>query len=1264
MSKKDEYAAPANKTTNYKAIRCEQIPDLLLNKLEAEKYFNKFGKIKRLSYDCTVEYENEQDGRTAFLEAGNFNDTTFLVNYAAHDVHQVPKVEERVTSEVQAECQSMNSSLNRFDLISTNKIAALDVATTLNKSLTKSNKSGDVMTLKDELSKICINIKETNIEKAVTIRCINPSICHDMKRLMQDFQWLASLIEGTAETEDSEIITYHQKAIKEYSPNNVGHEFTVAHKIWFDSVLLPLMFYLMHHVMNGYEVPQPFLSDWFSFFGNRKQSTGEDITRSLVAMKPPEQCSRFHIQCGAKQDDLQSVLQKTNFARLPVRNQNQNYASFDAYRISKFIALTTENQLKDNLIENKMILQSNDQDIFLNPLKKLTLPFSNDNNLFKIPVSAAPKSLKWHRKYRQETFLTRRSVTDNNTGPVFGFKLENRSSFRDYPRHYSRGSNKFFSRSYSEKSITTNKNIFNRSVPTKTVFNSMIMDRKELDKLDSFFIQSSPSFEKLENRKNEKVKENELECKREQGEEQNYEKTVTNEAIKEMKQMASEAVQKHIETTVQDWNWFFEQLLTELIEELIYKELAVLHYKKLLLNKYFYRWLKFWRTRKQTTQLLDKTSLLMSTDSQAQVTKKIAYSCQEQNVATTNPYHLGISCECSSPHERLDLFAFISQHLFTQLHYQRRRGVLSSITYFKILISLPADQEELPGFEEFCNNWLMEHIEGTQMGTSGPFLHDFQHNLALCIRKLIGIEALNEQGNRSKEETDHNDGIICFVSGVNMETSSRKRLDHLLLISKNYKRIPLAIIAYNCENYDRSTLEQCLGLQRFAEVGFIENYKCFGFQLTRREFNFAHLFKEAINFVTFEAYRSNTSDLKALASQPLSRFLCNCLGDEMWSRWLESSKRNPMFHKVCSSPEYVVGIFNKAIGHLEHIIQENFDEMPEFPYELKMFVPEPPDNYETPLGLEYFPADWKDPERQIFIKQILESIRLPLIRESFPEQISRDVLESWLLHYIYDCVPEEDYCFITEITGLAHEELVKQFSFLNIQKIDFVNPKLLNYVQIIKFIAYGRINSVVKKHTEEQLALPVIYLCSDLDSYRTFPWWLNCEAIREVTRDYLTTAPIEIIPIINTELPSTSVNKATSSSETAGILPLILEEYSQASNQQSPVLPPLDNVHHIESRLNETFYRHPNELTLNIIESGASCMKKVIEDLDIEEGSTPKADIPSKGKKRKRFEHPIDMKAVVATAMDLIKQYDALEESRERSRSTLSLNDSFFPFND
>ncbi|XP_065363953.1 protein xmas [Calliphora vicina] len=550
------------------------------------------------------------------------------------------------------------------------------------------------------------------------------------------------------------------------------------------------------------------------------------------------------------------------------------------------------------------------------------------------------------------------------------------------------------------------------------------------------------------------------------------------------------------------------EVVNECVEDIAHEEYALMCYDQLLLNRYFSRWLLHLRKKKEQRKLIENTPLWVTTDTRAQYVQSIEHPCQKNNLQMIKRYRLGQPCDFNKilrlerdilqeeNQNPLNLFALVGQHLLCKRNFTSC-GLLQQRKYFKFLITLPANEEELLGFESFSNKWLMRFIEKSQIKT-GPFVHGIEHNVALCVRKLNGIIPKNEQGDLMTTEGDHNDGVICFISGIDIERHSRKRIYNLLKLTKNLKRVPLAIIAYNC-TCNKNELAHILGLDILQEEGLIHSFSIFGCQINRKDFRFRKVFINAVDFITKESYLLNNNEINALAMQKVLPFLENSLGEEMWQRWSDSAKRNPIFNKICGFPEHAVGIFHKALDHLLHITQEELQEMPEFPEELKEFVPENT-YYNIPLGLEFFPIKWKLEAKKSNIKHFLESLYLPAINEKTPVDI--EDLKLWILSYTSKCIIDDDLA-ATNASYEAISNLVNQMKLQYLQNIEITSSKvMINYLTILKPIIFTHINRTLRRFHKELINLNVIYLKDDFKNYQAQPWWLNYEPLNSVSVDY------------------------------------------------------------------------------------------------------------------------------------------------------------------
>lgn len=334
---------------NYKAISCEKIPDLFLDKLVAKNHFSKFGKITRFilrpsRQSCTVEYETEAQAERALDQAGDFNGQEFQIEFATREVAHVQNTEEWVNPEVQAELDAMglrqsvptyrppsgamlppmksmalrtqkplaqfaNTASKLAKSTSITELPKIDNSlkqeyeAILRKPAYTDEEKYRVLDARDKLMRL-IRPRQTDIKKVERTKGICPDMCPEKERLMREFQRQVSTFEMCTEDKESASSISHRRAIKEYSRSSADQEVPLAHELRPESVLQMTMLYLMHRILDLCEDPQTSIADWFHFVWDRTRSIRKDITQqelcSLGTVELVEQCARFHIHCAAR----------------------------------------------------------------------------------------------------------------------------------------------------------------------------------------------------------------------------------------------------------------------------------------------------------------------------------------------------------------------------------------------------------------------------------------------------------------------------------------------------------------------------------------------------------------------------------------------------------------------------------------------------------------------------------------------------------------------------------------------------------------------------------------------------------------------------------------------------------------------------------------------------------------------------------------------------------------------------------------------------
>ncbi|XP_061390641.1 protein xmas [Musca vetustissima] len=727
-------------------------------------------------------------------------------------------------------------------------------------------------------------------------------------------------------------------------------------------------------------------------------------------------------------------------------------------------------------------------------------------------------------------------------------------------------------------------------------------------------------------------------------------------------------------------------VVQSLVEDIAHEEYAVMCYDQLLLNRYFNRWLMHLRKKREQRKLMESTPIWVTTNTRSQFANALEHPCKETNLEMIKRYRLGQPCDFKQlmrlgdqapmaevHHSKpLCLFTLVGRHLLSKQNVTPA-GLVQQRQYFKFLISIPSDKEELPGFEAFCNKWLFKHIRKAQLET-GPFVHGLENNMALCVRKLSGIYPHNEQGDEMRTEGDHSDGVVFIISGEEFNSRARRRLYNLLKNSKNYKKIPLAIIAYNCL-MKKELVAEMLDLETLEDEDMVCKYKIIGHGVSRKDFSFRKAIKDAIDFITVESYKENCQDTQALAMENVLSFLDASLGEEIFYRWQESARNNPVFQKICQQPQHVEGIYHKALEQLIQITQEDFSEMPEFPEELKEFVPQH-NHINIPLGLEFFPSNWKEDNAKKILYNFLKKLQLPPLKKIAPQPPSNlEDLELWILNYASLCLPQDDIM----ATKVAHESIsnvIQQLRQLAIPLTTDERLKYLNYLTIMKPIVFAYINQKLKEFCEELKSIPVIYVRRDLYNYQTQPWWLNYQPLDMVSYDHNCQEANDLQAEKDSpqddhkenQLTTQQLDEIIARAENASrkVENNLLNAIKDQTKKKKIAKPPAKNQENLQLKrnLDESLYKF--ELSKKIGQYDTSYIDNLTQDIDnsIHEvlhsggGDDDQENSSPEGPRKRKRLSPLKnqncnssmgkVDDVIARAMQLIQKVDAIEDRRKK----------------
>ncbi|EAT38213.1 AAEL009871-PA [Aedes aegypti] len=415
---------------------------------------------------------------------------------------------------------------------------------------------------------------------------------------------------------------------------------------------------------------------------------------------------------------------------------------------------------------------------------------------------------------------------------------------------------------------------------------------------------------------------------------------------------------------------------------------------------------------------------------------------------------------------------------------QETRGFIRNHVYWKLAISIPFKQEEdSSGFYYFISKWLKSLFKRSSANEGKCFFLEAQENmtarerLVVCMRLLKGTDILDELNAKDPEALDNSDGLVFFLTSNN-PLRSKERLHNLLRNADSWGPIPVTIIAYNYQPNADECLEELLDLDFLLEEGKISDFEIIYHQETNRK----PLRQALVTSLNFLASCYNPDSPQEMQSQ--TSFIGTCLGEELWHRFRLSAQQNPKLEEACHDLHFVLDLFNQAIDRVCNLVQHNLAAYPDFPAEFKPFVSKR--RFDIPLDLEYFPKDWRNPERQQKLIRFFAQLKFnPLTFEPSTCQSLHD-LQSHLLPFIRSSLPQPDDKFARRLLALTTQDILRNLPVA----IPFPQSiSALNWLQPISTLS----NELLRRRWSEALAhLPceVIYHKQEYESYTRTLWWL------------------------------------------------------------------------------------------------------------------------------------------------------------------------------
>lgn len=660
---------------------------------------------------------------------------------------------------------------------------------------------------------------------------------------------------------------------------------------------------------------------------------------------------------------------------------------------------------------------------------------------------------------------------------------------------------------------------------------------------------------------------------------------IIQEELQKTTQFEFNKYQQFIETVKNTQVSLQEEVLNDVLRKLVSEELEILKTQQSnILHKYFMLWLETTRRHKEQRRLIQELPKWDSKDPD-----EIAHPKQDETLDFMKRYRLGIPLDFNTNEAvrltgKLD-FNEIFAAQFSKQSPILRHGLVKHHRFYKLLLSIPEDREEKYGFKTFMNSWIRRNIEISEENDEGSLISEFRENVGFCCKRVQGINDPQIQ----KGHCNHFDGVLFVMTSENV-LNSKKRLESLLLNTKNFKPVPLIIIVYN-SSFSAEFLIQKLDLENFIKNEYISMFEIIGTGHTLKESDLIFAFDGCLKFLA-----DNYVHFDDLEMQNLTSFISLALTEELYKRLEESWTSN---QSLCS-PKYITRLYNEAVDQTISIIDQDYSLYAEFPSELRKFVPA--FESDIPGDFEQFPKSWKNSKRIVNLKSFLNKIKLsPITTEINSNK------QNWIMEYSKQCLSTED----SEKVALGAIKIL----------LETENEERFSWFPIIKHISIGVLNQVWSKmHTI--LPNEVIYPRNKFEEFLSQPWWLKLDWIKELKVKENAVQKEQIVPSLNdSQMFDEIFKRGRKTLRRADRKLKSLEDFSVTLKESSMNVSEAEN-----SFMDESLYSFE--------------VNSVLSKMEQKENSPPKC------KKMKIQDEKLDFDSVIQRAMSISKRFDKRFDAR------------------
>lgn len=681
---------------------------------------------------------------------------------------------------------------------------------------------------------------------------------------------------------------------------------------------------------------------------------------------------------------------------------------------------------------------------------------TSDGNLFKAPAN------------------------NNNTTKMFGsFTSSSPSIFANFTGKPPANNQS----SFSDETVKPTSNFSETKTSENDELEELMRQKKELE-MEIRQEEEAERLKKEELQKLQRQKETEERMEKERKEKERIEKEKEKanalKRLQRIEQMStemavdiiSEFVHEKLETLAEEALDIYQQIESatediycELLAEIIFEESADCE-----------------RIHQEKIETIESTPIWVPNKPLLELVPDFMHPLQDVTLNMPERYRHGVptTMNCPATHETLiDLFEIIPQQLnrkSTTIERIRKRP-----TFWKCGISIPNDMEDKSGprIEKWLDKLFVrrEPVHSKLFFCEQQFVRNVQQDVAISLRKFRGSEMTNEDGNVNESDIIGLNAIVFIISASNPK-ETRKRI--LKVIQHKNVNCAIGIVMLNVEKNHEQYLRSELQLDELVtDPQYSIKYFC-----SKENAPSAPVTRTKLLLKCFIWVASNFKFKSCLEMQTTMSFFDQCLGNQFWHRILTSSTHNPGLFKAATNIGFIIDTYNTALDHLDNLITEDLTNHPVFPQEFKRFVKlVTPD---IPVEYQYFPDDWKNPNRLKLLRNFIASLRLqPMsLKTSSLEDIEEQLLAYAHLHIMDK--QRSDRAAYRMIKALL--EYLRSISDDNdnfqqqIGAFSWIDPVRLLTLEILVFRYEEKGHSIPKE---------VIYNRHKFKQYHNEPWWLQ-----------------------------------------------------------------------------------------------------------------------------------------------------------------------------